>query len=532
MVHCVKQVACGTDYSIALIDDGSIIGWGSNQFGQINYKSFFSQGRTITKIISGRHEISVKLDDNTIRIGGISQMPSYVNTVRSRIVDISIGSNFRIVLLNNDSVIGWGKNENMQAFFDRYIDKFQGRIRKVFCFDTNFFIILNDNSVHWIGQDDSAYSEKYQSSPLIVPQEIQNKVQSICSKNLHYIALLNDKTIFGWGDNRDGQISIPPEVQGKVKQIDCGYWFTMVLLEDGTVCGFGDDSKNQLKIPADIQGRVIQIACGASHSLALLNDGSVKGWGNNKYGQITIPSYLVPADVKRLIEIDNKIHEDNLIAIPTNQKMIDVNEIGYDIFKPGNVSIKQFIKDPENLNDSFIWKMYDQPNKGRTFMINKTNLIGILQGIIVYPCIYANGTWSIDNVLKNVAFYNFGKIFDVRILIKTETLDRLLTEPGNIFAISNKKLLDYTTIASKAFFEELAEEERLNPGALETSAAVSAQHCAAGSEKENLWNLKKVASYGYSSRSTPFAHRGGNYKDKYLKYKKKYIDLRNQLSFS
>ena len=57
-------------------------------------------------------------------------------------------------------------------------------------------------------------------------------------------------------------------------------------------------------------------------------------------------------------------------------------------------------------------------------------------------------------------------------------LDTILKHNGNIYIESNKKLLDYASIASYDVI--------YNSGSL-----VSGLHCNRGAEQEQLWNMKK-----------------------------------------
>jgi alpha-tubulin suppressor-like RCC1 family protein len=66
----------------------------------------------------------------------------------------------------------------------------------------------------------------------------------------------------------------------------------MALLDDGSVRCWGNNDGGQLNVPAFPAGRrVTQISAGTNHSMALLDDGSVTCWGDNAYGQLTVPAF-------------------------------------------------------------------------------------------------------------------------------------------------------------------------------------------------------------------------------------------------
>lgn len=183
------------------------------------------------------------------------------------------------------------------------------------------------------------------------------------------------------------------------------------------------------------------------------------------------------------------------------------NEIGSDLINMEDKPINEFIQDPDNLNNSFIWKIYDSSEKTRIFMINKESFIEMLRNSIVFPCLEANNLSSDDNIIRDIQLYDFGKIFGVRILIHKDELDGILNEnrDGNIFTISDKKLFTYKTKASETY---------LNNAAIGLEdAALSAEHCNSGGEQEQLWNIQNSKLIGY-------------YQQKYLKYKLKYMKLK------
>ena len=74
----------------------------------------------------------------------------------------------------------------------------------------------------------------------------------------------------------------------------------MALREDGTVIGWGDNESGQCDAPA---GRFVAVSAGHSHSLALREDGTVIGWGDNEWGQRDAPGgQFMTAEAANAIE--------------------------------------------------------------------------------------------------------------------------------------------------------------------------------------------------------------------------------------
>lgn len=126
------------------------------------------------------------------------------------------------------------------------------------------------------------------------------------------LASADGGSAWGWGWNYDGQIgdgtngqwqenryrTTPVQVLGisGVRKVSAGVNFSVALLEDGTVWAWGDNVYGQLgdgtrvdhSVPVRVVGLddVVAIASGDYHSLAVRSDGTVWAWGRNLYGAI------------------------------------------------------------------------------------------------------------------------------------------------------------------------------------------------------------------------------------------------------
>ncbi|MGA2281817.1 MAG: hypothetical protein ABSG80_16120 [Verrucomicrobiota bacterium] len=135
----------------------------------------------------------------------------------------------------------------------------------------------------------------------------------------------NYSLIYGWGDNRYGQINFPsdpfsdirsialsqgstlvldgtsvvgwawgwpltiPATATNVTAIAAGLNYYLALRADGTVIAWGDNTYGETNVPATVTN-VTAIAAGSYYSLALCADGTVIGWGDDTHGQTDIPA--------------------------------------------------------------------------------------------------------------------------------------------------------------------------------------------------------------------------------------------------
>ncbi|NDB96962.1 MAG: hypothetical protein EBZ78_12525, partial [Verrucomicrobia bacterium] len=117
-------------------------------------------------------------------------------------------------------------------------------------------------------------------------------VIQVSAGEYHFLGLRADGTVFGWGDNSQGQLNLPTFAKPVVSVSACSVSFhNLALLADGTVRGWGLNNYGQASIPAGLSN-VVAVSGGREHSLVLKADGTVLAWGNNNVGQASVPAGL------------------------------------------------------------------------------------------------------------------------------------------------------------------------------------------------------------------------------------------------
>ena len=135
------------------------------------------------------------------------------------------------------------------------------------------------------------------------------RLVQLAAGSSHSAMLLQDGSLWLWGDNRYGQLGFAGEdyidaprrliLPEKAAAVSLGSSHTLILTDSGTVYSIGRNTFGQLgdgtTEPADRPVRVEglppvrAIAAGSLHSLALARDGSVWGWGDNSHYQLGEP---------------------------------------------------------------------------------------------------------------------------------------------------------------------------------------------------------------------------------------------------
>ena len=136
--------------------------------------------------------------------------------------------------------------------------------------------------------------------------------QIACGSN-HSLGIIQGGNLYAWGDNSKGQLGTnTPDASHNLPQlvldvqsgtewskIAGGDKHTLGLLDNGTLYAWGDNTYGQLGngtltqsnspyLVSNVSNGTIwtDIVCGANHSLAIRNDGSLYAWGDNTQGQL------------------------------------------------------------------------------------------------------------------------------------------------------------------------------------------------------------------------------------------------------
>ena len=145
------------------------------------------------------------------------------------------------------------------------------------------------------------------SSPV---QEITGGIWNSVTAGLSSTAAIkNDGTLWAWGDNSSGEIGIndalisayssPVQVGSDTtwSSINAGFWYFLALKNDGTLWGWGNNVRgqlgqgNKLSYSSPVQigtgNDWLKVVCAVYTSYGLKNDGSVWAWGQNDDGQLS-----------------------------------------------------------------------------------------------------------------------------------------------------------------------------------------------------------------------------------------------------
>lgn len=298
--QCFTQISAGGNSTLAIKSDGTLWGWGINNYGQlgdgtlINKKSPIQIGtETNWKNVScgGTHSLAIKTD-GTLWAWGLSSFGQLGDNIPSTKSPIQIGTE------KNWKVISAGFEYSLAIKTDGTLWNWG----KILIYTT---------------YDSQAYTS------IISPTKVGTDSDwiSVSAGDDHYVGLKADHSIRVWGGNRYGQLGNGTIILGKlvptaitsgnnIEKIAASKTHTLAIKTDGSLWAWGDNQFGQLgdgtttsrSVPTIIGSDFdwVDISSTNTHSIALKNNGTLWVWGSNSFGQLgdgTKTNRLIPTQV-------------------------------------------------------------------------------------------------------------------------------------------------------------------------------------------------------------------------------------------
>jgi len=282
----VLQVAMGDTTQYALLEDGTVVSWGTNDEGQLGNGPMGATGEL------GRYP---KPTITPVRV-----------TELTNIIQIEAGKKHAVALRKDGTVWAWGTRDD--------------------------------------GAIGDGQPKTLRPVMAIGPTQVTGLqgITRIASTGRHNLALRSDGKVMAWGLNRDGQLGngtrdngwTPAEVSGLDRIVDiaagvsgfAGNYFSGAVRDDGTMWTWGsgvssvmgngtrnpspDDPGGRNPLPQKVPGlaNVKALSLGMGHAAALLGDGTLRMWGHGGYGQLgvgptTDDYYSKPVPVKGITNV-------------------------------------------------------------------------------------------------------------------------------------------------------------------------------------------------------------------------------------
>ncbi|XP_073897447.1 probable E3 ubiquitin-protein ligase HERC3 isoform X3 [Castor canadensis] len=292
----VKEVACGGNHSVFLLEDGEVYTCGLNTKGQLGHE---------------------REGNKPEQIGALADQ---------HIIHVACGESHSLALSDQGQLFSWGAGSDGQlglmttedsVAVPRLIQKLnQQTILQVSCGNWHCLALAADGQFFTWGKNSHGQLGLGKEFPSQAsPQRVRSlegiPLAQVAAGGAHSFALSLSGAVFGWGMNNAGQLGLSDEKDRespchvkllrtqKVVYISCGEEHTAVLTKSGGVFTFGagscgqlghdsmNDEVNPRRVLELMGSEVTQIACGRQHTLAFVpSSGLIYAFGCGVRGQL------------------------------------------------------------------------------------------------------------------------------------------------------------------------------------------------------------------------------------------------------
>jgi alpha-tubulin suppressor-like RCC1 family protein len=268
------KIAAGNSFNLALKNDGTIVAWGDNSFGQSTVPSGLNG--VIAIAAGSTHSLALKNDGSVVAWGLLPNaegilVNATVPVGLSNVIAIGTRGSHNLALKSDGTIVAWGDNESTTPS------------------GLSNVITIAVGGLHNLALKSDGTVVGWGINNWTVPTGLSDVV-AIAAGDYHNLAVRNDGTVVAWGSNSYGERTVPTGLSG-VTAIAAGYGRSIALKNDGTVIAWGRNDHGQSTVPTGLSN-VIGIAASSEHSLALKSDGTIIAWGTGENGQGAMPTGL------------------------------------------------------------------------------------------------------------------------------------------------------------------------------------------------------------------------------------------------
>ena len=221
-------LAAGSQHTVGLCNDGTVVTTGVNEFGQCNNWT--------------------------------------------DIVAVAAGVNHTVGLRSDGTVVATGSNSDGQCDVDSWSD-----IAAVATEWGHTVGLRSDGTVVAAGQNDEGQCNVGSWTDIV----------AVAAGVYHTVGLHSDGTVVATGANYFCECDVNGWMD--IVAVVTGGYHTMGLRSDGTVVATGDNDASQCD--ADSWTDIVAVAAGDLHTVGLRSDGTVVATGDNEYGQCNVGSW-------------------------------------------------------------------------------------------------------------------------------------------------------------------------------------------------------------------------------------------------
>ena len=266
-------IAGGYYHSLGLKMDGTVVCWGSDEYGQSTEPD---PNANFVSVGAGRyHSLGVKADGTVACWGDNGYGQCTPPDPNSGFVAADGGRYHSVAVRSDGTVAAWGRNNYGQTGLPIPNADF----RAVAAGYYHNVALKSDGSIVCWGNNGDGQCD--------VPEPNTNFI-AVAAGYYHSAGLKSDGSVVCWGSDSDDQCTVPAP-NANFTAIGAGQYHTMGLKADGTIVCWGDNGDGQCDVP-DPNANFAAVARGYYHTLGMKEDGSVVCWGYVEEGQCDVPA--------------------------------------------------------------------------------------------------------------------------------------------------------------------------------------------------------------------------------------------------
>lgn len=315
-ISASPSLSAGDHHVVKLNADGTVTQWGAGHLIP-ELKPFFGGVTQVStgNLLGQRKALTVVLkQDGTVWYWEVYDSPIHILGMEA-IVEISLGTTQLIARKADGTVWTWGTSFISGALGDGssttttvgiQVSGISGAVALA-AGETHNLVLLDNGTVMSWGKNTKGQLGDGTTVDRLVPVSVSglSNVKSIAAGfgpggdvnvfgGNQSFAVLDDGTVWSWGYNRNGElgqpypwISTPAPIAGAsgIREMVAGTLASYAIGEDGKAYSVGWNGSDYLTEVPNLQG-VVQLAAGHGFAVVLLDDGSVWGWGKPQFGQI------------------------------------------------------------------------------------------------------------------------------------------------------------------------------------------------------------------------------------------------------
>jgi alpha-tubulin suppressor-like RCC1 family protein len=328
------KISSGYGHTCMLNDDGQILCWGHNAFGQLGSDDYGDWKTSLvadlpgrpTAVTAGAYHTCALIESGEVYCWGQNDYgqlgdgtnedrssPVRVRSLPSAVVQLDAGSTHTCAMIADGSSFCWGQNNCGQLGDGTQTDRSEavqvldapGGGAMIAAGGVFSCILTEAGELYCWGDGSSGRFAAKGESCVLAPLLVKTGavMRGLAAGEYHLCAIRPDASIACWGslsteiDTTPESpliVSAPPDA---VTQLDAGAGYECALSSSGAVLCWGDNYFGQLGGPVDaasqspvevdgMTGSAIAIATGSGHACAMLADGTVHCWGDGSSGQL------------------------------------------------------------------------------------------------------------------------------------------------------------------------------------------------------------------------------------------------------